>query len=268
MKLSCLFGIGIISLLGAAPAAAQSLPPATAEEAGAAQLQFEVERRSTIPLPAEGRKLILQRVKPPVLPPQRVDPILSPALRAARIDAAQARRMFFLTASYYPNGFTYLKWTFLLPGGQLEACEAWSRTDFRQLWLVDDFAAGGVRYHFFLLGSPPSRRELARPFPGLMEFGPDSSGFKIVKGDPSHREALRPVEVLHRICREEGPGLTARLQQHRQEQADGAARLKANPPSPSDSVVSFWPIKSNRHPVLPLLPAGLPPAAGVPEVVR
>jgi hypothetical protein len=213
-------------------------------------IQFEVKSHRVVPLQdGTGRKLILEEVKPPVfppppavVPPAPVDPAVRAALRAAwALEAKKERRMLSLTGIYYPNGQTFLQWFTPGPDGQWQIYEAWTLTDFRSAWLVQEFEVGDAIYDIFPSVFPASKWDTGRVFPGPLYFPEGSPGFRLVKGDPTHVKSIAPIAALHEIYRQEGQQLTAQWLAIKSTQEMEDARLKENPPPGKDIVVRFWP---------------------------
>ncbi len=218
-------------------------------EVSANGISFETLSRRVVPLKdGSGRKLILEQVKPPVLPPPPavVPPVpVDPAVREARrllwaAEAKKERRMLSLTGITYPNGQTFLQW--FTPGadGQWRIYEAWTLTDLRACPLVHEFEVGETIYHVFANVFPASRFDTRRAMPGPLYFPEGSPGFRLIKGDPLDVRGTAPVAALHQIFKNEGPQLTGQWLAMKAVQEEAAAWLKANPPPVQDIRVRFW----------------------------
>jgi len=190
--------------------------PALAEATKPLQPVYEVQKSRVIPLPHEGRNLIIQKVKPPLLPAPPVahprvpiDPEVLARKRAEwRENAPSETRLFTLRAIIYDNGLTLLQWDHFNERHEREKYEAWTATDFRSLWLTSDFEVNDVRYLMFpLIYEASARQKTLRPLPGPLEFGKDSLGYLLVSGDPKNLQALNPVTALHEIYKREGSDL-------------------------------------------------------------
>ena len=145
------------------------------------EARYEVKASHVMPLnDGTGRKVIMQRVKPLVLPPTQelaaplpmpVDPMLRASRQAAWArDAKMERRMVSLTGVYYPNGQTFLQWSMPGPDGQWTTYEAWTLQDVRAAWLVQEFEVGNTIYDIFPSVHPASKWDLRRDFPGPLWF--------------------------------------------------------------------------------------------------
>jgi|GEM_PF-2274691 hypothetical protein len=254
------FLLSILLLLGLSvvPLVAQDSQKAAFEvDVAVPAIRYEVKNRQAIALPGEGgRKLILERVKPPVLPPDppAAKPIpVDPAVRAARRAAWAAnvpreQRLLSLTGIYYPNGLTLLKWFAQGADGKWETYEAWSRTDFRSIWLVHDFEVNRTRYSIFPVISPAGKWDLRRNFPGPVDFPEGTPGYRITKGDASNAKAREAIDALHEIYSKEGAALHAQWETQLSAEVTEAARMKADPPPVEDIVIRVWPLKSNLFP--------------------
>jgi len=253
----CLLFSLLIPALSVGPLVAQDDQKAGLEvDVVTPEIRYEVESRRTIALPGEGgRKLILERVKPPVLPPEppAAKPIpVDPAVRAARraawaANAPKEQRLLSLTGIYYPNGLTLLKWFAQGADGKWETYEAWSRTDFRTIWLVQDFEVNRTRYCIFPVISPAGKWDLRHSFPGPLDFPEGTPGYRITKGDATNAKAREAIDALHEIYLKEGTALQAQWETQRAAELLEAARLKANPPPVKDVVVRIWPGRSNHY---------------------
>ena len=159
-----------------------------------------------------------------------------------------------LTGIYYPNGQTFLQWFTPGPDGVWQTYEAWTLTDFRSAWLVQEFEVGNTIYHIFPSVHPASKYDQRRAFPGPLYFTDGSPGFRLIKGNPQDQHALNPIRALHEIYRREGHSLTQQwLTLKAQQEADAAWR-KANPPPIKDIVIRFAPHGKFQADVPQLLP--------------
>jgi hypothetical protein len=232
-------------------------------------IQYEVESRRTVSLQdGSGRNLIIERVKPPVLPaepptqaavPTPIDPVARAARRAAwALEAKKERRMLSLTGIYYPNGQTFLSWFMRGQDGQWRTYQAWSTVDFRSVWFVQKLEVGNTVYELFPSVHPASKMNAGKNFPGPLQFAVGEPAFRVVGDTPADAKALEPIIELHRIYRESGQQLTAQWLSQKTLQEAEAARLKANPPPVEDVVIQIWPERSNRYPTTPVAPKPAP----------
>lgn len=220
-------------------------------------IPFKVLSERQVPLPEQQRKLVIQRVAPPVLPSppavepkEPMDPVILEQRRAAwRALAPLETRLLSVTAIVYENGWTFLTWWHHDEKGQFQTFEAWSQTDLRSLWMVSDFEVNRVRYMIFPMVLDASWKysgSRRHPLPGPLSFE-GTPGYRLVKGDASNTKALNPITALHEIYRKEGDLLAAQWGEvQKQRQADEEWR-KANPPVPQDTIIRMWPKKSRRH---------------------
>jgi hypothetical protein len=232
-----------------------------------------VLKQTIIPLPAEGRSKIIQRVRPPapiaapvVMEQPVVDPVVAEQRRAYwRSIAPLETKLLSLNAIIYDNGLSFISWAQPNANGEWEPYEAWSSTDFSSLWMAPDFDIGRARYMLFASVMKASAKIAARrPLPGPLLFnksGKNSPGYVLVKGDANNLKALAPITALHEIYKTQGQQFAVdwALLQARSE-AD-AAWLKANPPPPRDTVIQFWPSLSRRHNTAPAPATLTTPAA-------
>lgn len=126
------------------PLSVAAAQPPGETPAPAEKVQFEVQSRRSIALAdGSGRRLILERVKPPLVPEPPpipsvapVDPVLRAARRAASLlEAKKEHCLVSLTGIAYPNGQTYLTWSMPVgPAKEWQSFAAWSLTDFRAAW--------------------------------------------------------------------------------------------------------------------------------------
>lgn len=201
---------------------AQVIPAA---DKSAVDSQYEVESRRAVSLrDGSGRKLIIERVKPPVLPVAPPEPVLvpapiDPAVRAARraawaLEAKKERRTLSLTGIYYPNGQTWLSWFMRGEDGQWRTYQAWSTQDFRSAWLLREFEVGNTVYSMFPSVHPASKFNVGRNFQGPLQFAEGEPAFRVVGDTPADAKALEPIIALHNIYQREGPLLTAEWLAH------------------------------------------------------
>ena len=217
---------------------------------------YEIQKSRVVPLPHEGRNLIIQKVKPPVLPAPPVaqphvplDPeVLAKKREEWRKNAPRETRLLTLRAVIYDNGLTLLQWDHYNERHEREKYEAWTTTDFRSLWLTSDFDVNDTRYFMFpLIYEASARQKALRPLPGPLEFGKDSPGYLLVSGDPSNLQALNPITALHQIYKKEGPDLQMAWSLLVERRAEAKAWEAAHPTEPQDTVIRLWPKVSRRH---------------------
>ncbi len=255
LSLALIFYCLTLGILPAqSPAELRSITPA---------VDFKVESRRTVPLQdGSGRKLIMERVQRPVFPtppavapPATVDPVLRAARREARaLEAKKERRLLSLNGIYYPNGQTFLSWFTPGPDGVWQTYEAWTLTDLRSAWLVQEFEVGDTIYHIFASVHPASKWDHSRALPGPLYFPEGAPGFRLIKGNPSFNKAIEPLTALHEIYRQEGSRLTSQWLTLKAAHETEVARLKANPPPVKDILVRYWP--GTHVTLLPVAPAG------------
>jgi hypothetical protein len=181
--------------------AARSTPPPEEE------IRYGVQ--STRILPDGGRKIILQRVSPPVLsaPPSprlKLPSTLQEltALANAKADRTTPfrSRLVVLNVTAFPGGITNLEW---LPKGGGFPFAAWSNADFRLMSLVPDFEIdpGNTRYSILQFGTcatfqpQPGRPPLASaPSPvsipaanvgAVQQLNLNGQGFRSIQWVPS-----------------------------------------------------------------------------------
>ena len=222
--------------------------------------QFKVQTEREIPIPEQQRKMVIQRVSPPVLPapPEAKPPIpLDPEVVARRREWWLANgpletRILSVRALIYDNGISLLRWSYVSPEGEWKSYEAWSGTDFSSLWIVPDFELNRTRYFLFpSVMSASLRFSGARPPPGPLVFEKDSPGYILIKGDPTDARALEPINALHQIYKEQGLDYAVIWTEQKRIWDEDAEWRKANPPVPQDTVIQFWPKNSRRHATAP-----------------
>jgi hypothetical protein len=225
-------------------------------QVGSPKINFQVEKSRIIPVPGEGRNLIIQQVKPPLLPTPAealprpvVDPVLAEQRRAYwRSIAPLETKLLSLNAIIYDNGLSFLSWGQMNPKGEWEQFEAWSGTDFSSLWVAPDFDIGRTRYYMFAsVMKAAAKFSGRRPLPGPLVFDKKSPGYILVKGDPKNAKALAPITALHERYKTEGAQYALDWAALQERSAAEAAWLKANPPPPHDTVIRMWPKQSRRH---------------------
>jgi hypothetical protein len=225
------------------------------------KMQFEVEKTRTVPISEEGRKFIIQLVKPPLLssapaevkaaPP--VDPVLADQRRAYwRSIAPLETRLLSINAIVYENGISFLSWGQVNKKGEWEQFEAWSATDFSSLYMVPDFEIGRTRYMLFTsVMKATAKLASRRPLPGPLAYNKDNNGYVVVKGDAKDAKTLAPITAIHDLYKTEGAQYARDWNELLARSEAETAWSKANPPPPQDTVVQFWPSKSRRHATAP-----------------
>lgn len=257
MKLLLLIPIAVLFSSLSVDAQDESKSQAELSAAPVVEARYEVKSSHAVPLhDGTGRKVIVQRVKPLVLPPPPevaapvlVDPVLREARRAAWArEAKKERRIVSLTGIYYPNGQTFLQWFMPGPDGKWTTYEAWTLQDVRAAWLVQEFEVGNTIYNIFPSVHAASKLDRRRDFPGPLWFPEGSSGFRLTKGDPSHAKSMEPIAAFIKIFQDEGPVLTAQWLALKAADEAEQARLKANPPPVLDIIIQVHPYRSSFFP--------------------
>ena len=235
-------------------------------------------------LPREGRSIIVHHVAPPDLsipdpppPPPEID-TTSPEYQAelAALRAIRPRiTMFPISVTVYDHAVSFVRWSHreegaaqpanqprlrVVPPGNGQAAEQAavppseyeivSNIDWNVFSGVTGIAAGDREYPFFMfLGNSDTRKtsrfwsEVVPDHPPLPVDGP---GFVVTKGDPTNADALAFIRAVHEIYRTDSQRLLeayASRERHRLEQE---AWLKAHPPQPKDTVVSFWNVPAEQ----------------------
>lgn len=209
---------------------------------------FEVEASRSVALPGQGRSLVVQRVRPPELPSPSSVPVSVPATAAELEPEPTPRewRALVVTATVYSDGLTYLRWWHAAAGGETRIYTAWSDVDFRSLWLASSFEVDGIDYNILPLVSDANGPSFVAPEGlGPLVFPADGPGFLVVEGDASDSEALLPIAALHQIYREEGEELAAAHANRELRLAAEAEERRLHPEPVRNTVVRFWPIRSN-----------------------
>jgi hypothetical protein len=190
----------------------------------------------------QGQTHTFFRLHHAAVTPVRVDPAVHLAMRAAAaLEARKERRVVSLTGIYYPNGQTFLQWSTPGPDGVWQTYEAWTLTDFRSAWLVQEFEVRNTIYYIFPTVLPATKWDQRRAFPGPLYFPEGSLGFRLIKGNPNHAKSIEPIAALHEIYRNEGVKLTEQWLSAKAAEAAAAEWLRANPPPAKDITVRYWP---------------------------
>jgi hypothetical protein len=223
LPLTSLLFAGDVSIVGALSDGTPPQPAATKEPRA-----FEV--LATTEQDVGGRKLIVQRVKPPLPPTEPAAAVKANVPAAVPLASPAVGEIpFALSATVVDHRATLLRWSH---GGR--EYEAWSSVDFNHL---TGFAAfrKGARQFAFTLGIGNSRAKDAPPVPEGLRF--DVPAFMVIKGDPGNAAALEPVAALHDLYQSDGLRLRTAYQSREQRQRERAAE---RPAPPADILLRYW----------------------------
>ncbi len=202
-------------------------------------------------LPSEGRSIIVREVIPPEEPPPPPPPpdptaeqLAAAALRRAeRLKNYQPPRFVSLSCTVYDFKATRISW---YHKGSRYA--AWSNLDWNDFAGLMSFVSGEpeTRHSVFLgLGNintvTPRRpgRLPSKPPEIIPDLPQDGPGFVLIQGDATKTEALRDLQAMHDLYRNEGTRLREARLKREQAQRDREAWLLANPPQPRDTIIQF-----------------------------
>lgn len=233
------------------------------------RVNFRVLERKEVDL--GERKIIMNRVAPPVLQAQPVEEVRveteRPQLSEAEIQEMMRRyqekehRTIMLSATVYDRQFTELRWTY-----EGEQFLAYSSIDFNFMRGVTDFETDDAFYFFFLgIGNEDTetieeRNRLAKEqgWEGYVEtqipeppaFTPGRAEYAIVSDDPTtikRDEVFDPIDALHAYFEQNERRL--RIEYQRTEALNEARKRyeAANPEEPKDTVINFWPVRGSVY---------------------
>jgi hypothetical protein len=191
--------------------------------------------------------VILNLVEPPPASNPVASPASGPAVpppRPTRV-VADDELLFFL-ATVYDHQLTVLDWV----DGNNELT-AVSNIDFTYLTTNDDFIIGNMFYEVMPVvdeessanADPLTASWLARARSTLPAGAP---GYVIVNGTASTDE-VQTLNELHGYYSANSVALTRAYQQQQVAEAAQALQLKLHPPTRPNTVINYWPIRSNAH---------------------
>lgn len=233
------------------------------------RVNFRVLERKEVDL--GERKIIMNRVAPPVLEARPVETVRTeadqPRFSEAEIEEMMRRyqekehRTIMLSATVYDRQFTELRWNH---GG--EQFLAYSSIDFNLMRGVADFETEDAFYVFFLgIGNEDSetieeRNRLAkeqgwegyveRQIPQIPAFTPGRAEYAIIADDPDiikRDDVFDPIDALHAYFEQNERRL--RIEYQRTEALNEARKRyeAANPEEPKDTVINFWPVRGSVY---------------------
>lgn len=195
------------------------------------------------------RKIIYNRLEAPVLKPQ-VEEASTVETPLSRVEEppADPRPHFtvFCSVTTHPDGASQVRWHH---GGEERV--VWSNVNFRDFAPLASFQSASATYSILLAGAeirPEEAKELKAA--GLLEYPPASlptasAGLHWIAASPLDPEGMRMMEDFHQFYLLHGRTLAAQRREQEEANAARAAWLKANPPVPQDTVVNFFPIRSD-----------------------
>jgi hypothetical protein len=191
------------------------------------------------------RKILYNRLEAPILKPRTKAPASTPATKGAIEEPPSDPRpchAVFLSVTTHPGGLSHARWH----DGSRENV-VWSNIDFRDFGSVASLETPAAVYSIFLIAVEITAEDVAA---GGWELPPShlppaSRGPGWIPIAPLSPEATQMMNDFHEFHRLNAPEiLTRRLEQEKATQAH-AEWLKANPQQPKDSVVNFFPIRSD-----------------------
>ncbi len=277
MKIFLLF-LTIPLLVSSLTGSTQTLSPAAARsqvdrEMAARQAKAEQKRSALLAVPAEattektlddGRRLLFRQVAPPPAAARAIEPI--PRERTGdrfaeflRLEAERKpQRNISLSATVYDREVTEIR---LWHEG--EQYRALSNVAFNHLQTIGNFEDETAHWSFFGMVVSVRAEDEAEAAEQARRFGaaylprerPDTSGFTSLEepeylvypetDQPVPNAVLVKLDAIHAFYLANEPTLAIR---HQRREALAEAHRKwreENPPEAKDSVVNFWPIRSN-----------------------
>ena len=239
-----------------APAAAQrdAFAAAASESPKLPPINFQILERQEIQI--GDRKIIQNRVAPPVLPEPRAVVAQPPApLSAESVQTALRREgkkseVLFLSATVYDRAVTQLRWF-----GEAGECRAFSNIDFNFLSGLGEIETEDTVYSILMGLENESRavptgqdRGGTAQIPLLSQFSPARAEYFVVgdKAKPATAEALAGMDALHRYYDAHRVKLTEDYRKREAARVEREVRLKAHPPVPQDTVINFWPADAKQ----------------------
>ena len=215
----------------------------------AARVEAEVKVKSG----AGGGNLIMRRITPPALvvepqPPREV----STEASEERIEAEETARVtdhstkwFIPSIEIHPDGFSLVRWQAW--GRELgwRSFEAWVALDLTSIDGCGRFTVGNTTYELIpnTYRPPDSANRSVPPKAGEMP-----EGYFLTQGDANDQEGMEPLLAVIQLYAQEGDDIVQRHQQIVQRRVAWERWKEENPKPVTDTVISFWPIKSTEHP--------------------
>jgi len=233
-----------------APAASGALTPVTEEATQKEAIPFTVVESKA--WEEGGRRVALQRVRPPLLPDRPAAVPLTAErreeIRRTRPYAFWRTRLIWVDAVKHPDGRFYMEWR---PPGGGERYGAWSRADLSLFQGAPEMADAATETRWLLLVTLRAPRRFPAPYAETALTAPevpaDGTGFVVVKGDAANAAGLEPVTKLHEFHATRKPELLARQQERERLRQAALSAGPAPPLPPKDTVIRYWPNKSRRH---------------------
>jgi hypothetical protein len=230
---------------------------------------YSVQERKEVSM--GNRTLILNRVAPPVLPVQAKQAVAASLQRQyseaeiqalnAEVDAPKEHRTVMVNATVFDRNLTELRWS-----DQGQEFVAYSNVDFNYLQCLTDVETDTAYYLFFIgVGNDTAeavraRNELAREkglknytdksIPQLPAFTPGRAEYFVLTDDPAiieRDDIFGPIDALHAYYEQNEARLKVEYQRR---EALTAARERyeaANPETPKDTVINFWPVRGSVY---------------------
>jgi hypothetical protein len=162
---------------------------------------------------------------------------------------SQQYQILSLSATVYDHQFTALRWY----DGTAPGLQAYVNLDFSYFSDVSTLETAATEYDLiFALGNDTasSLSQAGQPLPDFSAVPAGHSGYQIVAGDPStHPDA---IAALNALCAYYDANSAQMIAAYNQQQAVNAAQqqwLQTHPPVQPNTVINFWPVKSNVYPV-------------------
>lgn len=234
--------------------AADSSPLATAEVAGSG-IQYSEVSRKTVNL--GDHKMTFVRVRPPILSaPPPPPPVREPTAEEIAMEQRRAEKAYVtlsLTATVYLDGdraLTEIRWR-NPETGNLEY-RAWSNADFRYLTQVIDLESETTVYSWFpfvdvcdMASLPPEDRPR---IPTNLSLSKTQAEYQVdakTARSADQGETLAGLDYVHAYYQLHHAELKAYYDQLMAKNAAREKELRDNPPAKADTVLRFWPIKTD-----------------------
>ena len=250
------FALHLVSLSGIALAQTSAedefrypSPKEIPSAVAAARVEAEVRVKNS----SGGGSLIMRRIQPPalVLEPLRPREVSTDASEE-HIETEETTRVTNLSTKWFipsielhPDGVSLVRWQAW--GRELgwRSFEAWVALDLSSIDGCGRFTVGNTTYELIpnTYRPPDSANRGVPPKAGEMP-----ERYLLTQGDANDQEGMEPLLAVIQLYAQEGDDIVQRHQQIVQRRAAWERWKEENPKPVTDTVISFWPIKSTEHP--------------------
>jgi hypothetical protein len=213
-------------------------------QSGAVSVRFQILHKNIVYFGQHS--ITFNRVAPPVFPVPVSTPTPTPDNSLpSLVPAVEYDQLLFFSATVYDHQFSVIQ-----RFGHNAGLVAVSNVNF-EFFDIFGFTAGNTFYDIFMaldhgLSKDADATTAAWLAQARGSLSPISPGYVVVSGTAS-ADDIRALDALHSYFSANSNSLIQAYRQQQAQNAERALQLKLHPPVRPNTVINYWPIKSNVY---------------------